>query len=202
MLASKIKIIALALIGTITLSACSTVSKLSVLDRDETPRSAAVAVAGDITSGLNEIALLCEAGGLSQELAATIVQHAPPVIEVAEEYFESAEACVVIDGALQDDPASGMNCQRGSVRKVTARFPTVLASTAGEFGLDSRTGLALYLASRAVSRYAGNNDGGVIDGFTKNDELNRDQYIEALAPLRDARDRAALCISQAAQVED
>ena len=200
MLSSKIKIIAIAGIGTLALSACSTVNKLSVLDRDETPRSAAIAVASDVTDGLNEIALLCEAGGLSQELAATIVQHAPPVIDVAEEYFESAEACVVIDGALQDDPASGLNCERGTVRKVTARFPTILASTAGEFGLDSKTGLALYLASRAVNRYAGNNDGGVIDGFSKNDELNRDQYIEALAPLRDARDRASSCIIEAAGV--
>jgi hypothetical protein len=185
--------------GLFLVSACSTVGNLSVLDRDETPRSAAVSVSGDITTALKEISLICEAGGVSQDLAATIVQHAPPVIEVAEEYFASAEDCVVIDGALVDDPASAGNCQRGSVRKVTQRFPSVLAQAAGEFGLDTRTGLALYLAGRAVDRYSGNNDGGYIDGFQKDDELNRDQYIDALAPLRDARDRASLCITRAAE---
>ncbi len=191
-----------ALIALLTLpfvTACTGgLPKLSVLDRDETPRTAAIEASGAITAGLNEIALLCEAGGISQDVAATIVQHAPPVIDVAEEYFTSAETCVVIDGALQSDPAAGGTCQRGSIRSVSKRFPSVLASAAGEFGLGTRTGLALYLAGRAVDRYAGNNDGGVIDGFTKNDDLNRDQYIEALAPLRDARDRAALCVQRVA----
>lgn len=191
-------LIPLMALGTMALAACSTIGNLSVLDRDETPRSAAVSVSADITQGLNEIALLCEAGAVNQELAATIVQHAPPVISVAEEYFASAEACVVIDGALQDDPAATSNCQRGSIRSVSKRFPSVLASAAGEFGLQTKTGLALYLAGRAVDRYSGNNDGGYIDGFTKDDDLNRDEYIAALEPLRDARDRASLCISKVA----
>lgn len=182
----------------VALPACSTVSNLSVLDRDETPRSAAVAVSGDITNALNEVSLLCEAGGVSADVASTIVQHAPPVIDAAEEYFASAEACVVIDGALMDDPAASSNCQRGSIRKVTQRFPSVLAQAAGEFGLGSNTGLALYLAGRAVDRYSGNNDGGYIDGFKKDDELSLDEYIAALGPLRDARDRAARCVTAAA----
>lgn len=185
-------------LAALALSACSTVSNLSVLDRDETPRSAAVQVSADITEGLNEIALLCEAGGLSQDVALTIVNHAPPVIKAAEDYFASAEACVVVDGALLDDPASAKNCRRGSVRAVSQNFPTVLAQSAGQFGLNTRTGFALYLASRAVNRYAGNNDGGYIDGFQKDDELSLDEYIEALAPLRGARDRASLCVTAAA----
>lgn len=183
-------------------AACSTVGNLSVRDRDETPRTAAVGVSVEITAALDEVALLCEAGGIPPTVATTIVRHAPAVIDVAEQYFESAEPCVVIDGALMDDPAAaGKNCQRGSIQKVSKQFPSVLAEAAGQFGLGTQTGLALYLAGRAVDEWSGRNDGGFIDGFQKDDELSLVQYKAALAPLRDARDRASVCVTKAAAAQ-
>ena len=183
---------------TFALAGCSGgISKLSVLDRDETPRTAAIAVAEDLTPALEDVALLCEAGVLEDDTRASIATYGPRLVEAAETYFESAEACVVIDGALQTDPGSGKACRRGTVREVSRLLPAELASASTAFGLGSDVGRGLFIASIVTRRIIGNNDGGAIDGFAKDDDLSADQYFEALGPLRDARDRVALCVSQA-----
>lgn len=179
----------------LALAGCGTVGKLSVLDRDETPRTAAVLVAEDVTPALDDLATLCEVGVLERDTIALIARHGPVLVDVATKYFETAEACVVIEGALETDPTAGATCTRGSVKAVSRLLPNELSRLAGEFGLNSDVGKGLFVASVVARRVNGNNDGGAIDGFAKDDDLNRDEYIDALSDLRDARDRVSACVA-------
>ncbi|MGB3625397.1 MAG: hypothetical protein WA989_06210, partial [Henriciella sp.] len=185
-------LIGLTALAALSLTACSGgITKLSVLDRDETPRTAALAVSADVTPALEDVALLCEAGVLSPDTKAAIATHGPKLVDVATRYFESAEACVVIDGALQSDTSTAGNCQRGTVREVSRLLPSELAKASTAFGLGNDVGRGLFLASIVTRRIVGNTDGGAVDGFAKDDDLSAAEYAAALAPLRAARDRVA-----------
>jgi hypothetical protein len=178
-------------------TACtSNLSKLSVLDRDETPRTAALAVAEDLTPALEDVALLCETGIFDDNTIGAIAVHGPRLVDIAERYFESARQCVVIDGQLQPDPTVAGDCTRGTVQQVSRALPTELARASSAFGLNNDVGRGLFVASIVAKRMVGNNDGGVIDGFQKSDELSAAEYFEALAPLREARDAVAACVNR------
>lgn len=182
---------------------CTTnLSKLSVMDKDETPRTAALAVAEDLTPALEDVALLCETGIFDDSTLSAISIHGPNLVDIAERYFESAEACVVIDGQLQSDPSVAGVCTRGTVKAVSKALPTELARASSAFGLDNDVGRGLFLASVVARRVVGTNDGGVIDGFQKNDELSAQEFFDALEPLRDARDAVATCVARNITAEE
>lgn len=191
-----VKIAALGM-AAMALAACSTVDNLrAVGEKRETPRTAAVLVAQDLTPALQDLALLCEAGILGDDTKALIARHGPKIVDVAEAYFESADACVVTDGTLQTDTSVAGACNRGTVRDASRVLPTELARTASEFGLDTDVGKGLFLASVIARRVAPTDDGVFLSGFEKDDTLTYQDYFDALEPLRQARDAVTLCVSQ------
>ena len=173
-------------------SACTVTS---VYDRDTTVRIANVEVADTLNTYAKDLIVLLENDAVGEDLKAYARRHGPSVVTLLEAFFETGEACVVIDGRLVSDPASGKTCERGTVRDDTKLLASQLFELGMQAGLDTEVGLAAFAASRAMDRLIGRNDGGIIDGFQKGDDLSLQAYKDALGPLRLSRDRIAVLIA-------
>lgn len=189
-----VKIAALGM-AVLAIAACSTVDNLTaVSERRETPKNAAILIAQDVTPALQDLALLCEVGILEDDTKAQIAKHGPRIVSVAEAYFESAEYCMVVDGTLQSEGFG--NCNRGSIQEFSRALPTELARIGSEFGLDTDVGKSLFLASVVARRITAEGSAGTVTGFSTDDQLTRQQYVDALEPLRAAKDAVAMCVTQ------
>lgn len=185
-----------ALGAVITLSACSSLQAIpSVLDKDNSPRQAAVIVKDDIAPAVTDLADLCELQVLQPETKAVIAEYGPKIRTAIGAYAESAAACVVIDGRLQTDPATGEACARGSVKSVTSQLPGLLTDAGMTLGLDTPTGYRTYLAGIAARRIIGTNIGGVIDGFSKETDIPLDEYRAVWSPVQADADRLMACVA-------
>lgn len=184
--------------GMLVMTACTSVPNplnLSVQDKDTTPRIAAVEESVKLTDALNEFTEFCQAGFVSEDLAGVISRHGPTVVDFTTQVFESAEPCVVIDGQLRTDTSVGRTCNRGDIKNVSRGLINTLYDVGTELTPGSKEAMAMFVARRAIINFTRNSDGGVIDGFTKSDDMSAQQYRDALQPLREARDRASVCIS-------
>lgn len=178
----------------VTLTACGTLQAgPSVFNKDASPRAAAVQVKEDVGPAVADLADLCETGLLSADVKAVVVKYGPKIREGVGAYADSAEACVVIDGALQTDPAAGEQCARGTVKAVTSSLPRLLIEAGRSLGLETGTGYRLYIAGFAARRIVGTNTGGVIDGFSKEPDLTREEYLEVWKPVQADADRLMAC---------
>jgi hypothetical protein len=191
-----LKLMALAAVAT-SLAACSTLQALpSVRDKDNTPRQAAAIVQADVGPAVADLADLCEIGILQPDTKAVIAEYAPKVRTIVGAYADSAANCVVINGALQTDPATGKVCARGDVKAATSQLPELLSDAGRAIGLDTPTGYKVFLAGFAARRIVGTNTGGVIDGFSKDPDIPLDEYLAVWAPVQASADRLMACVAK------
>ena len=94
-----------------SLTGCAGFALPSVMDKDASPRTAAVVVKNDIAGAIADLADLCEGGILQPDTKAVIAEHGPAIRKGVGAYADSAAACVVIDGRLQTDPTAGESCE-------------------------------------------------------------------------------------------
>ncbi len=176
-----------------TLTGCAGLALPSVMNKDASPRTAAVVVKEDIAGAVMDLANLCETGILQPETKAVIAEFGPPIRKGVGTYADSAAACVVIDGRLQTDPASGQACTRGEVKAVTSMLPRLLTDAGMALGLNTPTGYRTYLAGIAARRIVGTNTGGVIDGFSKEPDIPLQEYLAVWKPVQANADRLMAC---------
>jgi hypothetical protein len=189
-----LKLMAVAVMS-LSMAACASIQALpSVRDKDNTPRQAAAIVQADVGPAISDLADLCEIGILEPETKAVIAEYGPKVRSIVGAYADSAANCVVIDGALQTDPATGKFCARGDVKAVTTQLPDLLSDAGRAIGLDNPTGYRVYLAGFAARRIVGTNTGGIIDGFSKDPDIPLDEYLAVWAPVQASADRLMACV--------
>lgn len=174
------------------LAACASFPAIpSVGSKDNSPRSAAVLMATDFGAPLAELAGACEAGFLSERTREIVADHGQTIRTAIGAYAATARACVVTDGRLTTDPASGGECFRGSLQRVSGALPAVLKEAGQAIGGDP--GRELYLAGLIASTFIGTGDGGFIDGFKQTDDVPLATYDAAWSPVQASADRLAAC---------
>ena len=184
--------LAIAFITTLALAGCSTFQALpSVQNKDETPRSVGVMLAQDIDAPIAELADACEAGLLSPTTIDIVDRYAGTIRTVVGTYAASARPCIVEDGGLRSDVAAGDTCFRGDVKTASLAIPRVLKDVGLAVGGDR--GRQLYTAGILATSLVGRNDGGVIDGFKKTDDVPLEIYDQTWAPIAADADRLQEC---------
>lgn len=190
----KLFLTPLIVVAAFMVTACAGFQALpSVMDKDSSPRAAAMIVKDDVAPAVADLADLCEGGILQPDTKAVIAEYGPAIRKAVGTYADSAAACVVIDGRLQTDPASGQACARGEVKAVTSMLPGLLTDAGMALGLDNPTGYRTYLAGIAARRIIGTNTGGVIDGFSKDPDIPLEDYLAIWKPVQADADRLMAC---------
>lgn len=177
----------------LSLGACATsLSALpSVGSKDNTPRAVGVMITKDFGPPLAELADACEAGLLSDRTREIVADHGQTIRKSIGAYADTARACVVTDGRLTTDAASGGECFRGSLKAVSGALPAVLKKAGTEIG--GETGRELYLAGLVASTFIGDGEGGFIAGFKQTEDVPLAAYDAAWAPVQASADRLAAC---------
>ena len=193
---------AAALCLTFALGGCATgVGALpSVGNKDNSPRAAAVMLAKDFDAPLAELADACEAGFLGEATRDIVADHGQTIRKSIGTYAATARACIVTDGRLETDPASGGECFRGSLKRVSGALPAVLKEAGQAIGGEA--GRELYLAGLVASTFIGTRDGGLIDGFKQTSDVPLATYDAAWAPVQASADRLAACAAAPAEAPE
>lgn len=187
-------LIAAAALGclTLALAGCATSRALpSVGNKDNSPRTVGVIMADEFGPAISGLADACEAGLINGEAISIITDYGPTIRQTIGTYAATARACVVTDGALTSDPASGGECFRGSLKRVSGALPAVLKEAGQAIG--GERGRELYLAGLVASTFIGSSDGGLIDGFKHTSDVTLAAYDAAWAPVQADADRLAAC---------
>lgn len=178
------------------LGACASFAAIpSVGNKDNSPRQVGVILAKDFGVPLADLADACEGGLLSASTLEIVAEHGPTIRQAVGTYAATARDCVVTEGRLTTDPATGGQCFRGSVQRVAGALPAVLKEAGLAIGGDH--GRDIYLAGLVAGTFVGSNDGGVIDGFVHADDVPLATYDAAWAPVQASADRLAACAAKA-----
>lgn len=164
------------------MTACATIPSLR--DDGLSPRQTTLNAAQRIEPMLDELTLLVGAGALSDNLTDDIAQFGPKAGELLAVYFDATEACVVIDGALSSDPASGRTCKLGTLRGVYDELDILIWQWAVKTGLDTKAGQAIAAARLVVELSTQPASGGVISGFRKEPDVPLAQFQKRRAELK------------------
>lgn len=179
-------------IGLLLLPACASFQALpSAGDKDNSPRAVALIVQSDVAPVVRDLADSCQAGILGSGTLDLIADYGPTIRSAIGTYAASARPCVVTDGALVTDRSTGDQCYRGSVQRASSALPSILKDVGLAVGGD--LGKQTYLAGIVASSLIGQNDGGVIDGFKKVDDVPLSAFDAAWAPVQADADRLAAC---------
>lgn len=97
--------------------ACSTVKDfVGVGDTPSvSPRWAVQAAVNKIDPVIREVTSLIGANAVPKNVADDIAQFGPPLQKTVAAYFDNAEACVVLGGKLETDPAGGRACETAAL---------------------------------------------------------------------------------------
>lgn len=184
-------LIAFACIATaVCLSACSTIQALpSVLDEGQSPRKTTVA-AIDTTIGIfDKLTIAASVGALPDNFLDDVVQFAPDVEGKAVAYLDATAACVVIDGSLQTDQATGKVCEKSAVARAFGGLSDIVAEAINRVGPKTDTGRALLVASLFLDRQLRPSSGDVWSGYEKRPDLTLDEFSAARGALRASFER-------------
>lgn len=185
----------------LAMTACASLAAIpSVGNKDNSPREVGVLMANEFGPAIAELADACVGGLVSDGTREIIAEYGPSLRQTIGTYAATARACVVADGRLTSDPASGEQCFRGSVQRVAGALPAVLKEAGLAIGGDQ--GRELYLAGLVASTFIGGNDGGLVDGFVHTDDVPLATYDAAWAPVQASADRLAACAAGAASLTD
>ena len=158
-------------------TACASLpSGPSLLDEGLSPRTTTVEAIRKIDPLLTELPALISAGVVSNNVTDDIVQYAPIVEKLAGAYFDATEACVVIDGALQSDPASGRTCKRSTLRAIYDELDQEIRNWALQTGLDTKAGQVIWAARLIVSMTTKPASGDIITGYRKEPDVPLEDF--------------------------
>lgn len=193
---------AAALCLTLALGACASgVAALpTVGTKDNSPRAAAVMMAKDFGAPLAELADACEAGLLGDTTREIVADHGQTIRKAIGAYADTARACLVTDGRLETDPASGGECYRGNLKRATGALPAVLKEAGQAIG--GAAGREIYLAGLVASTFIGTGDGGILTGFKQTSDVPLATYDAAWAPVQASADRLAACAAAPAEAPE
>jgi len=178
--------------ASLMLAACGTITPNgapSLNDEGVSPRWTTVGAADtviDVMDGLTDAATL---GLLPANFADDIVQFAPDVEKVAVAYLDATASCVVIDGSLQTDPATGGVCSKSVLLRTFGDVSTLLRQAAIKAGVNTDAGRVLGVASIVLRRQLQPSPGDVWTGYAKTPDVPLEQFNAMRDDLRAARDR-------------
>lgn len=178
--------------GALALSACASLEALpSVGAKENSPRTVGLVLAKDFGAPLDALAEACEGGLVSDSVRDIVTEYGPTIRQAVGLYASTARACVVLDGNLVTDPASGGECFRGSVQRASGALPSVLKEAGLAIGGDE--GKQLYLAGLVATTFLGAGDGGSLGGWKATDDVPLSVYDAGWAPVQASADRLASC---------
>lgn len=148
------------------------------------PRQTTINAANKIEPVLDDLTVLVGAGALSDNMTDDIAQYGPQAGQLLSGYFDAAEACVVIDGALVSDPATGRPCQLGTLRGIYDQLDGLVWKWAIDTGLDTKAGQAIAAMRLVVELTTQPASGGPISGYRKDPDVPLDQFQARRAQLK------------------
>lgn len=176
-----------ALVMLVSLTACSTLQGApSVFDDGQSPRRTTVAGIETVIDAFDTLTVA--AGVLPDNFLDDVEQYADKAEAVAVSYLDATEACVVLDGALQSDPATGRACEGSSVKRAFGDVSELLAEAVTRAG-PTDTGRALLVVSMLLDRQLRPSSGDIITGYEKRPDLTREAFQAARGALKAAFDR-------------
>jgi hypothetical protein len=182
--------LAFAVLALALTAACSTLQGApSVLDDGQSPRRTTVAAIDTTISVFDKLTFAAAAGALPDNFLDDVEQFAPDAENIAAGYLDATAACVVIDGALQTDPATGKVCERSAVKRAFGDLSALVAEAVQRAGPGTDTGRAILVASLLLDRQLRPSSGDVITGYEKRDDLTLEEFNAARAALHAAFDR-------------
>lgn len=114
------------------------------------PRTAVLKAADVILPAMDEVAIFISAGAVSNNVVDDIVQYGPDVADLISDYFDGAEACVVIAGQLVTETATGRECRRDPLNAIYDAVDARVRDWAIKTGLDTKEGQQIYAARLVI----------------------------------------------------
>jgi len=182
-----IAVAAIAALGLLSMGGCASLP--SVNDEGLSPRSTTLAAVETTIQVLDDVTIATQAGVMPDNLLDDIVQYMPKAADVATVYLDNTAACVVVDGALQTDPAAGGSCSKSAFRRAFRDLSATLMQVSAVAGLDTDTGRAVALAAILLRRQLEPASGDVWSGYQKVEDVSLEDFQAARTALAAARDR-------------
>lgn len=181
----KIFVAALAVAAAFALSACSTLQGApSVNDQGQSPRRTTTAGIETTVQVFDKLTFAAKAGALPDNFLDDVGQFSGKADAIATTYLDATAACVVIDGSLQTDPATGRACERSAVKRAFGDLSDLVAEAVNRAGPGTNTGRALLVASLVLDRQLRPSSGDVWSGYEKRPDLTLEEFNASRAALR------------------
>ena len=168
------------------LSACA--GGPSLFNKGDSPRQSAAAGMEIVLDATRELTDAAALGVLPPALVADIAEYGPVVRERAAAYLDATQACIVIDGGLKTDPAADGECEASAFKRAFGDLDQIMRSWALSVGVDTDQGRAIYLASVLARRVARPASGDVINGYTKEEDIELAAFLSLRADVATAFD--------------
>lgn len=169
-------------------SACASFQSIdslpSVLDEGQSPRKTTVAAIDTTISIFDKLTIATTAGVLPHNFLDDVVQYSGDVEARATTYLDATAACVVIDGSLQTDEATGKVCEKSAIVRAFGGLSDIVAEAINRVGPKTDTGRALLVASLFLDRQLRPSSGDVWTGYEKRPDLTLDDFNAARGALR------------------
>lgn len=182
----------LVLMGAFILSAaaCASIQAApSVMDEGQSPRKTTVAAIETTIGIFDKLTMASVVGALPDNFLDDVVQFSPEVESRAVAYLDATAACVVIDGALQTDPATGRVCEKLAVVRAFGGLSDIIAEAINRVGPKTDTGRALLVASLFLDRQLQPSSGDIWSGYEKRPDLTLEDFDAARVALRASFER-------------
>lgn len=168
------------------LSACSTLQGLpSVQDEGQSPRrTTTAAIEQVVVPTFDKLTFAAKAGALPDNFLDDVGQFSGRADTIATAYLDATAACVVIDGSLQTDPATGRACERSAVKRAFGDLSNLVAEAVNRAGPGTSTGRGLLVASLILDRQLRPSSGDVWSGYEKRPDLTLEEFNASRAALR------------------
>lgn len=184
----------------VALTGCGTLNQLAggSSEPSVSPRTAVLKAADVILPAMDEVAIYISAGAVSNNVVDDIVQYGPDVAELVSEYFDGAEACVVIGGQLVTETATGRECRRDPLNAIYDAVDARVRDWAIKTGLDTKEGQQIYAARLVIKLVPRPVASGPFPGYRDEPDVPLDDFRAMRAKARSSFE-ALLGAAQAAQ---